>query len=117
MHKSKIKKFKEMFLEQKERLLAEEAKAEKTEIEVSGDETDMVQANILGAAAEAIYNRRLEQIKKIDRALQRIADGVFGECQECGEDVEEKRLYARPEASTCISCAEKLERLKKQFAR
>ena len=49
-------------------------------------------------------------MKKIDSALERIEDGSFGECEDCGEDISMKRLLARPTAQFCISCKEEQER-------
>lgn len=45
--------------------------------------------------------RKLENIHK---ALHRIESGVYGICMECGGGIEEKRLIARPTASTCADC-------------
>jgi DnaK suppressor protein len=51
-----------------------------------------------------IRDRERKLITKIDRALERIEDGSFGYCDECGEDIEIKRLDARPVATLCIEC-------------
>jgi RNA polymerase-binding transcription factor DksA len=45
------------------------------------------------------------EIASIRRALDRIAEGSYGECVRCGRDIAEKRLEARPEAALCIDCA------------
>ena len=45
------------------------------------------------------------EIASVRRALERIADGSYGECVKCGEDIAEGRLEARPEAAMCITCA------------
>jgi DnaK suppressor protein len=50
------------------------------------------------------------EIAAVDAALQRIADGSYGECVNCGADITEARLKAAPEASRCIHCQEKLEK-------
>lgn len=41
------------------------------------------------------------RLQKIEAALQRIADGTYGKCKE-GDDIEEERLCAVPEADTCM---------------
>jgi DnaK suppressor protein len=51
---------------------------------------------------------------KIDNALKKIADGSFGNCEECGEEIAEKRLLINPGFITCIGCAEKLELMKRR---
>ena len=41
---------------------------------------------------------------KIQETLKRIDDGTFGICQECGEEISESRLKARPVATLCVEC-------------
>lgn len=48
-------------------------------------------------------------LKKIDRAIERIDKGNFGECLDCGEKVSLERLNARPIAELCIGCKEEEE--------
>lgn len=45
------------------------------------------------------------QIASVDRALERIVAGTYGECVHCGEQIGPARLEARPEAALCIDCA------------
>ncbi len=50
------------------------------------------------------------EIQAIDHALGRIADGTYGECEECGEPIPIGRLEALPATATCVFCAEARER-------
>ena len=43
-----------------------------------------------------------ENLTKVNIALSRIENGSYGECDECGEEIEEGRLDAVPHASLCI---------------
>ncbi len=45
------------------------------------------------------------EIASTRRALARVADGTYGECMNCGADISENRLEARPESALCITCA------------
>jgi DnaK suppressor protein len=45
----------------------------------------------------------------VETALQRIREGSFGECVNCGEEINAKRLDAVPWTRFCINCQEKLE--------
>lgn len=47
------------------------------------------------------------EIASTRRALDRIESGEYGYCVECGEEISEGRLQARPEAALCINCAKK----------
>jgi len=46
----------------------------------------------------------------IDAALQRIEDGTYGKCVNCGAAIPEERLEAMPWATLCIDCKRKEER-------
>jgi len=54
-------------------------------------------------------------IEKIKRALKDIADGSYGICNSCGEDIAVKRLKASPVAHYCIDCKTQMETRKRQI--
>ncbi|MDH3344995.1 MAG: RNA polymerase-binding protein DksA [Desulfobacteraceae bacterium] len=56
-----------------------------------------------------IRDRENKLIKKIRNALNRIENGTFGVCEECGENISIKRLKARPVTTQCIDCKTKEE--------
>ena len=45
-------------------------------------------------------------LRLIEEALDRITEGSFGECVNCGQDIQGKRLEALPWARYCIKCQE-----------
>ena len=61
-----------------------------------------------------IRDRERKLIGKIKEALARIDDGTFGICEECGEEISEERLKARPMTTLCIDCKTKAEEEEKQ---
>lgn len=46
-----------------------------------------------------------EEIGYINHALERIETGDYGQCEECGEDIDPKRLEAVPYATLCMQHA------------
>ncbi len=46
----------------------------------------------------------------IEAALERVEDGTYGVCEECGVKIPKKRLDAIPYATMCIRCASQLEK-------
>lgn len=75
-----------------------------------GDEIDTVVDQ-----REQSLNVRLDQrnilfLKKVEQAKQKILEGTYGLCEECGADISQKRLLARPTACLCINCQEEKER-------
>ena len=53
--------------------------------------------------------RRRQLLVDIDAALERMEEGYYGDCLECGEPIHPGRLDANPTATLCINCAEALE--------
>jgi len=60
-------------------------------------------------------DRERKLIQKIKKAIRRTEDGSYGVCDECGEEISESRLKARPETILCINCKEEQEKVEKQF--
>ena len=56
-----------------------------------------------------IRDRERKLIKKIQDAMQRMENGTFGVCEECGEEIGIARLKARPVTRLCINCKSKQE--------
>ncbi|HBC07226.1 MAG TPA: dimethylmenaquinone methyltransferase [Rhodospirillaceae bacterium] len=54
---------------------------------------------------EDLGNAALIEIAQIETALERIADGTYGDCVTCGEAIPPARLEAVPQAAQCIKCA------------
>jgi RNA polymerase-binding protein DksA len=70
------------------------------------------------AAAEmdvAMVIRESQELQDIEAALARIADGSYGMCADCGEEIGRARLKAYPAAERCLPCQEKDERLRGQM--
>lgn len=51
-----------------------------------------------------IRDRERKLINKIKDALDRIENGEFGICEECGDEISEARLKVRPVTTLCINC-------------
>jgi RNA polymerase-binding protein DksA len=77
----------------------------------TGEET---QDQHLGDAATAMHDRSLDYtledneehlLASIDAALERIDEGTYGICTNCGQPISEERLGALPWAELCIDCA------------
>jgi DnaK suppressor protein len=56
-----------------------------------------------------IKERESRLLEKIKEALERLAEGTFGICEECGNEISEKRLKARPVTTLCIDCKKREE--------
>jgi RNA polymerase-binding protein DksA len=83
----------------------------------AGEET--AYDNHLGDTATETYDRELDYsleensehfLAEIDAALARIEEGTYGICTNCGKQIPEERLEARPWATLCIECQRERER-------
>lgn len=57
------------------------------------------------AMAQAADRQRQQRIRRIEAALERLADGDHGLCVRCGEPIGSGRLEADPAVPTCVACA------------
>jgi len=79
-------------------------------LEDLADESDHTSSAIEQSMRMRLRNREALYLKKIDAALTRIEEGTFGLCENCEEEIEMRRLEARPITSFCVSCKEDNER-------
>ena len=79
-------------------------------IEKTPDALDEVQ--LAGERELAIRNldRESSMLRNVRGALARVADGSYGVCMHCEEDIKPKRLEAVPWAKYCIRCQEAADR-------
>ena len=83
---------------------------------VSADIVDQASSYTDKAVEMKAINRQIKLISKIDQALLRVRDGVYGFCAETAEPIGLKRLMARPVAELCIAAQEKHEKEEKVYA-
>jgi RNA polymerase-binding transcription factor DksA len=50
-----------------------------------------------------------EEVHHIQQALKRQAEGRYGICDDCGQQIDPERLAVRPQATLCIICQRRLE--------
>lgn len=113
MNPDKMKEFKSLFEIQKNQMIqSREAAIEELSLpkEDLFDEVDLTSAEMEQSMRIRLRNRQALYLKKIEQALVRIQDGSFGACQNCDEEIELRRLEARPTTTHCVSCKEEQER-------
>lgn len=113
MEKATIEHFKNLFLE----ILSEEEvfEGKLSPIGLEGDEVDIVSVEKENQMDFRLKARNAIYLKKVRKSLQKIEDGSFGECEDCGAEISYNRLTARPTADLCIKCKEAEERCENQL--
>ena len=82
-----------------------------TKLEVSLDETpskdweDRSTERQGDEVLESLGKVELSELKRIDAALGRLSNGIYGECQKCGDPVSDARLELLPDTPFCKRCA------------
>jgi DnaK suppressor protein len=102
----KMQEIKQNLIAQKKALLvgALEALNELPGQTVFPDLGDQATAEIDRNFMLRLKGRERKLLKKIDEAIERINQGVFGICDKCGLEINIKRLEARPVTTMCIEC-------------
>src|SRR5947207_13779044 len=106
MNQTELNKYKAMLEAKKAELSAGLRNREDIAIEKTPDAIDEVQ--LAGERELAIRNldRESTLLRSVRAALARIADGSYGTCMHCEEEITPKRLNAVPWAGFCIRCQE-----------
>jgi len=80
-------------------------------IALDGDEFDEIQETVRREIGYATRELLVERVYRLQAALERLRDGEYGTCVECGEPIAAVRIRALPEVQTCVRCQDRLERL------
>lgn len=120
LKKSELKRFKEILEEKRAQIItnAQGTLAEDMTLDANDlpDEMDLASSEYLQSFTFRLRGREKVFLEKIDHALTKITDNSFGTCEECGEEINLKRLEARPETTLCIKCKEDQERAEKDYS-
>jgi len=114
MDSNQMEKFKNILTKQIDRIL-DQTKVGRSELNAENNrETECIdQAAVQSDQSMRLRLRSRESrlFNKLRLALERIDNGIYGECEMCGEHISIKRLEARPMTTKCIHCKEEEEHL------
>jgi len=122
MNKVELKTYKKQLLSLRARLRGDvynmaEATLKKNRSEANGDLSSMPihMADIGSDNFEQEFTLSLMEnegvtLDQIEASLERIEEGTYGQCEECGARIPKTRLNAIPFAALCIRCAQQQER-------
>jgi RNA polymerase-binding transcription factor len=114
MDKRKAKTYQDKLMQRRESLLgqvqAAEAYSRERDAEATQDPADMAANAYTKELLMSMSTNDRQLLQSIDTALDRIDDGEYGKCANCGQQIQEKRLEAVPWARHCIRCQDMIER-------
>jgi len=114
LDKKTIAKFKKILLKEREQIVGDVKQIVESSKEMGQDGIQDI-----GDEAANIYNKQVllslnenerTRLKEVDESLDRIENGTYGVCEECGGPISLKRLEVRPVAKYCVPCLTKLEK-------
>lgn len=116
MDGTELQKIRDQLLERRERINQhfEHARENGSVMDIAGNQAEII--DLAQAMEQLDRNRSLAEQERreremIERALAKMAVGSYGICEECEEDIPERRLSAVPMARLCARCQELEERL------
>jgi len=114
MDKKKIKAYRDRLLEERAALLGVVGRNEdygrEADTEATQDPADKASNSY---TKELLFSQSTNDriiLTQINEALERMDDGEYGVCVNCGQEVQPKRLEAVPWARYCITCQDLQER-------
>jgi DnaK suppressor protein len=116
LDKKTLQRLKKILLKEREEIIGEVKQIHESSKEMGQDGIQDI-----GDEAANIYNKQVLlslsenerlRLQEVDEALDRIGNGTYGICEECGGLIGLKRLEVRPIAIYCVPCKTKLEKIK-----
>jgi DnaK suppressor protein len=118
LKKRDMMRFKKVLEQQRDELLDNTKKTLSGDIHLDPDdfpdEIDTASSEMNLAFQGRLRERERGLLAKITQALEKIEDGIYGECESCGEAIGLKRIQARPVAELCIDCKGEQEQLERR---
>lgn len=71
---------------------------------------DLGDLNLMNSLNISFADRYTTILKGLDNALERVEEGTYGLCEECGEKIDKRRLEVVPFALYCVACQRKIEK-------
>jgi RNA polymerase-binding protein DksA len=121
MNKVELVGYKELLLNLRARLRGDvsqmaDATLKKSRSEANGDLStmpihmaDMGSDNFEQEFTLSLMENEGVTLEQIESSLERIEEGTYGQCEECGVKIPKARLNAIPYATLCVRCAEQQE--------
>ena len=114
MDKRKAKSYRDKLLVRREGLVgqvqAAEAYSRERDAEATQDPADMAANAYTKELLVSMSANDRQLLESIDAALDRIEEGQYGKCINCGQPIQERRLEAVPWARHCLRCQDLNER-------
>ena len=104
--KNDLIKRKEELEEQLAQMQVDQSEPQETTGLDIGDQTI---SSIIENLRNTLQDTEIGEYKRVMLALEKIENGTYGICMDCGKDIGVKRLNSYPNAERCVMCQEEFE--------
>jgi DnaK suppressor protein len=80
------------------------------------EDADFAQALSDRTTSDSLIHLLSENREQVEHALERLAQGTYGLCEDCGNQIPPERLEFRPEATRCVNCQARWDRQNRRTA-
>jgi RNA polymerase-binding transcription factor DksA len=97
-------------LDRRREALVEELRGDAARMAAPLQDLDASVAALLSDVGRADLSRDADELRDVEAARQRLADGSYGICVDCGAEIGFERLQAEPAAARCLDCQARHEK-------
>jgi DnaK suppressor protein len=77
---------------------------------IGSDMGDLSTLSLSSDLSVSLVSRYSNMLKQLDQALERIEEGTYGLCEECGRKIDDRRLEILPSTLYCTPCQQSIEK-------
>ena len=117
MNATELSAIRESLLLQKSSILnkTNEFRQEQSNTVTVSDEAEAASIDLSNTISIHLHERDRSSLYMIERALSKISDGTYGQCESCSGAINIRRLQARPFTTLCLECMEDQEDLRSSY--
>ncbi len=111
LKKSLLRKKENILKEAKDEIAKYISGENKQLVDTANDDGDWAQIDMSEDLSLLRLSAHRKLMHNIDEAIRKIDEKTYGVCEECGEEISEKRLLVLPAATLCVDCQEQQEQI------
>jgi DnaK suppressor protein len=104
-----LKKKRKLWNELREEIFRNTGEDLHTQFEIAQDPAEQGLIGLLEDTGLAVADIRRQELTRMDEAMNRLEKGTYGTCEECGVEIDERRIAADPLALCCLDCQKRRE--------
>lgn len=104
-----LEKKRKLWNELREEIFRKSGEELHSQFEIAQDPAEQGLIGLLEDTGLAVADIRRQELTKMDEAMNKLERGTYGTCEECGVEIDEKRLAVAPLVPCCLDCQKRRE--------